>query len=139
MFTRERHTRVVGWCALAALISWLPPTAVWAQGTEPAWQREYRLDVALGVDLDPIQQPLLIPGERLGAPRWPLYKQEPPGAQSDFRPAPAPVVAEPAPQPAPAPQPESEPEPEPEPAPAPAPSPEPAPALSPDPSESAGF
>jgi len=63
-----------------------------ASGSEWTWQKEQALDVAMGSLEGPVLQPINLPGEERGILRWPLYKQQPPAAQFDFRSLPAPDV-----------------------------------------------
>lgn len=65
------------------------------------------IDMVLGALESPNVQRLLVPpGTQEGAPVYPPYKQEPPAAQSDFRPKPAPLpIPTPTPIPTPPPDP----------------------------------
>jgi hypothetical protein len=53
-----------------------------------AWQVEWELDQEMGVLEGPVWRPIIIPygdGLRRGAPQWTYYRQQPKGAQDDFR------------------------------------------------------
>lgn len=47
---------------------------------------DQKIDVKLKALREPVRQPVEVEGK--GAPAWPLYKEEPPAAQQDFRPPP---------------------------------------------------
>jgi len=57
-----------------------------------SWQADEQIDIDLHALLGPVWQPVeFTPADRYGVPLFPLYKQEPAGAQGDFRPAPVPI------------------------------------------------
>jgi hypothetical protein len=67
-------------------------------------QENLAVDIGLKALRTPMLQPILYPPQwRMGPPDWPLYKQQPPEAQSDFRPPPPVQVIQPKPKPKPTP------------------------------------
>jgi outer membrane biosynthesis protein TonB len=94
------------------------------KASETSTAADLKIDLALKALRMPVLQPVLVLPQGKGAPAWPLYKEQPPAAQKDFRPpppaAPEPVrVREPvrededeeeeAPEPPPPPQPQPQP------------------------------
>ncbi len=75
-----------------------------------SWQDDQSVDAIMQTLVGPVWQPVwFTPRDRRGVPLIsPLYKQQPPAAQQDFRPPPAP---EPKPKPVPEPEPEPGPDP----------------------------
>lgn len=63
-----------------------------AKGVSPT---DLKIDLALKALRMPVLQPVLVLPQGKGAPARPLYKEQPPAAQNDFRPPP------PAPEPVP--------------------------------------
>lgn len=49
---------------------------------------DLKIDLALKALRMPVLQPVLVLPQGKGAPAWPLYKEQPPAAQNDFRPPP---------------------------------------------------
>jgi hypothetical protein len=74
-----------------------------------AMSLDERIDLAMNAIEGPVFHKTLVPyGTQEGAPLFPIYKQQPPAAQQDFRPPPpppAPIVVTPAPEPEPEPEP----------------------------------
>lgn len=74
---------------LSALLAALSVTAAAAAGAQ-GWQDDWLLDQEMAVLERPVWRPVILPfgdfeqGRRRGAPGW-IYKQQPPGAQQDFR------------------------------------------------------
>ena len=82
--------------ALAALLAGL---AAVAQG----WQADWDLDTEMAVLDEPVRRPIILPygdGRQRGGPDdsrgWSYYRQQPPGAQGDFRNLPPSGEGEPA-------------------------------------------
>ena len=56
---------------------------------------DLKIDLALKALRMPVLQPVLVLPQGKGAPAWPLYKEQPPAAQNDFRPPPPEPEADP--------------------------------------------
>lgn len=118
MYTKPSPNRLKWFLLGLVLGQFALPDAGWSQAIQDATTLPENLAVDVGLNAlrTPTLQPILYPPQwRMGPPDWPLYKQQPPEAQSDFRPAPPVQVIQPKPKPKP------EPTPAPQPAPAPPP------------------
>lgn len=117
----KRALLIVLWTGIVA-------TPVYAQQIEDpdSLQPNQAIDRYLDSLYGPIWQPVwFTPADKLGNdPAAPIYKQEPPDSQEDFRPPP-PVVVIPTPEVKPKPKPAPKPEPEPVPDPCAVPNPPP--------------
>lgn len=110
-YTRTRQAAAL--VLLGGLLLVIPAHAQRVTETQ-VWSDDESIDGVLGTLSGPVLQPVLFPpGSREDTSTiTPLYKQQPPAAQSDFRP-PLPSAPTPAPEPAPAPVPPSPPTPPP--------------------------
>ncbi|MDH3280280.1 MAG: hypothetical protein OEQ18_04015 [Gammaproteobacteria bacterium] len=121
---RTQTLAVALWIGLAS-------APVYAQqvGEPDTWQANQDIDLFMDTLRGPILQPVwFTPADVPGvSPGSPIYKQQPPGVQEDFRPPPPKPASPPKPAPKPKPVPPPKPAPEPVPVPDPVPVPEPAP------------
>jgi outer membrane biosynthesis protein TonB len=58
------------------------------KSSEPSTAADLKIDLTLKALRMPVLQPMLVLPQGKGAPAWPLYKEQPPAAQKDFRPPP---------------------------------------------------
>ena len=117
MFTKHSSGKFFA-VALATLglAGWQLPAVAQLVEEPASWQEHQAIDLAMGTLTGPVWQPVWFTpqGRRPGLQSIPFYRQQPPGAQEDFRPAPEPVAVS-MPSPRPTTRSDDEPEMEPEP------------------------
>jgi len=80
----RKSFQALTWILLSSFVA--PAFAQAVEQTE-SWQQDEQIDIDLRALLGPVWQPVeFTETDRFGL--FPLYKQEPPGAQGDFRPPP---------------------------------------------------